>query len=68
MSVISASGAAPPNWPLCFGPCERLASTMTAAIPRSPTVSVGTPGRSSRGRAMTIASAAKSSGCSAGTW
>ena len=61
-SVISASGAAPPNWPLCFGPASVRTSTITAAMPRRPTVSVGTPGRTLPMSAITIASQANSSG------
>ncbi len=60
--MISASGAAPPNWPLCFGPASVRTSTMTTAIPRRPIVNVGTPGRRLPASAITIASEAKSSG------
>ncbi len=35
-SAIRASGAAPPNWPLCFGPASVLTWTVTTAIPRRP--------------------------------
>ena len=41
----SASGAAPPNWPECFGPASVRTSIVTTPIPRRPIVSVGTPGR-----------------------
>ena len=43
-SAISASGAAPPYCPLCLAPASVRSSTVTSAIPRSATVSVGTPG------------------------
>ncbi len=66
MSVINASGAAPPNCPLCFGPASVRTSTVTIAMPRSAIVSVGTPGRMLPMSPITIASAAKSSGCDGG--
>ena len=44
------------------GPASVLASTMTAAMPRSATVSVGTPGRRLPMSPITIASAAKQLG------
>ena len=61
-ATISASGAAPPNCPLCFGPASVRTSTMTPAMPRSATVSVGTPGRTLPMSPITIASAANSCG------
>ena len=61
-SAISASGAAPPNWPLCFGPASVLASTVIIAMPRKATVSVGTPGLKLPMSPITIASASKRSG------
>jgi hypothetical protein len=61
-NASSASGAAPPNCPLCFGPASVRASTMIIAMPRSATVSVGTPGRKLPMSPITIASAANSSG------
>ena len=65
-SASSASGAAPPNWPLCFGPARVRASTVSIAIPRSATVNVGSPGRKLPMSPITIASAANSSGCDGG--
>ena len=62
ISASNASGAAPPNWPLCFGPASVLASTVTIAMPRSAIVSVGTPGRTLPMSPITIASAANRSG------
>jgi hypothetical protein len=65
-STISASGAAPPNWPLCFAPASVSTSTVTIAIPRSATVRVGTPGRTLPMSAITIASERNSSGWDGG--
>ena len=59
-------GAAPPNWPECFGPASVRTSIVTTAIPRRPMVSVGTPGRMLPMSPTTIASAANSSGCVGG--
>jgi hypothetical protein len=55
-STISASGAAPPYCPLCFGPASVRTSTVTTAVPRSATVSVGTPGVTLPMSAISIAS------------
>ena len=41
----SASGAAPPYWPLCLPDSSVRTSSVTLAIPRSAVVSVGSPGR-----------------------
>jgi len=61
--MISASGAAPPYCPLCFGPPSVVTPIVAIAVPRRATVSVGEPGRTLPMSAITIASARKSSGC-----
>ena len=43
LSAMSASGAGPPNMPLCTAPSRVSTSTSQAAMPRSDVVSVGTP-------------------------
>ena len=62
----SASGAAPPYWPLCLPDSSVRASTVTLAIPRSAMVSVGIPGRIEPMSPITSASARKRSGSVAG--
>ena len=64
--MSSASGAAPPNCPLCFGPASVRASIVRLAIPRSATVSVGVPGRTLPMSPITIASALKRAGLDGG--
>ena len=44
-TASSASGAAPPYWPLCLPDSSVRTSSVTFAIPRSAVVSVGIPGR-----------------------
>jgi hypothetical protein len=63
---MSASGAAPPNWPLCLAPASVVTSIVTIAMPRSATVSVGTPGRTLPMSPITIASHRNASGCAGG--
>ncbi len=64
--AIRASGAGPPYSPLCLGSVRVRSDTMTSAVPRNAVVNVGTPGSMLPMSAITIASQANSSGCSAG--
>ena len=60
-STVSASGKAPPNWPLCT-PCSSVRTSMTQSTrPRSDVVSAGVPTRQFSESAITMTSAARRS-------
>jgi hypothetical protein len=62
ISASSASGAAPPYKPLCLADASVRTSTVTLAMPRSATVSVGTPGRTLPMSPMIMTSASNIAG------